>query len=102
MEVAAILLGAVVLAVLDRSDYLSPWILAVVGVHFVPLGRLFRDGGLQVLGVLLVPVALLAVVSGVSGWAAASAVAGGLGGLSMLLAGADSLRRSSSARFGRV
>lgn len=42
IEFAAILIGAAALIVLNNPGYVAAWVLFVVGVHFVPLARLFR------------------------------------------------------------
>ena len=42
MEVAAIILGGPILAHFHRSDLYSNWVGAVVGIHFLPLARLFK------------------------------------------------------------
>ncbi len=94
-EVAASLLGVLVLGRWGLAAYLSPWILFVVAAHFIPMGRLFHDRGLLVLAVALMPVAGAAVVSQATGRAAASAVAGGLGGLFMGATALVSLRRAA-------
>ena len=41
-EVAAIILGGPILAYFHRSDLYPNWVNAVVGIHFLPLGRLFK------------------------------------------------------------
>lgn len=98
VEVAAILLGVLVLGLGGLSAYLSAWILFVVGVHFLPLGRLFGIADLGVVAVLLVMVSVAAMATGVSGAVLPSAVAGGGGGGVMVLAGAVSLWRCRQAR----
>ena len=42
VEVAAILLGGPVLGHFQRADLIPQWIDVVVGVHFLPLGKLFK------------------------------------------------------------
>ncbi len=42
MEVAAIVLGGPILGHFQRSDLVPQWIDAVVGLHFFPLGKLFK------------------------------------------------------------
>lgn len=91
LEVACIALGAVALAIAGQAAYLSPWILLVVGVHFVPLGRVFHLDGLRVCGM---SVSVVAVVAAVVGWAGdllPSALAGAAGGLLMAAFGIHSL-----------
>ena len=96
VEGAAIVAGVVVLGLVDASSYLAAWILFVVGVHFVPLGRLFRLRGLQVAGVGCAVVAAAAVTTAWSGAALPSAVAGAGGGLVMAVCGAVTVLRSGS------
>lgn len=42
VEVAAIILGGPMLAHFHRSDLYSQWVDLVVGIHFLPLGKLFK------------------------------------------------------------
>ncbi len=42
IEVAAIVLGGPVLGHFQRSDLVPQWIDAIVGLHFFPLGKLFK------------------------------------------------------------
>lgn len=93
-EVVLIVLGVAGLDLAGRQEYLAAWVLFVVGVHFVPLGRLFRVHGLTVAGVLLPVVAAAAAVLGVTGHAAPAAVAGTGGLVLMLVVGALALYQS--------
>jgi hypothetical protein len=79
------------LAITGHSDYIAVWILFVVGVHFVPLGRLFRIRSLVVVGVVLIPVSVAAAVIGLVWTVLPSAIAGGIGGLLLVGFGAWSL-----------
>lgn len=99
IEAALILLGVLGLNLTGQQDYLAAWVLFVVGAHFIPLGRLFRIGGLIVAGGLLVAVAGAAVLAGVVGWLAPSVVAGTGGLVVMVVAGVFELGRST--RTGR-
>jgi hypothetical protein len=101
VEVIAIVIGAVVLGVSGRSDYLALWILFVVGIHFVPLGQVFRITSLMVAGVVVTLVAVGAAWAGVSGWARPSADPGAGGGLAMVLFGALVSVASSTAGASR-
>lgn len=94
VEVALIVLGVAGLDLARHPEYLAAWILFVVGVHFVPLGRLFRVPGLTVAGVLLPVVAVAAAVLGATGHAAPAAVAGTGGLVVMLVVGAVALYQS--------
>lgn len=93
VELGCIALGAVALGTTGHAAYLSPWILLVVGVHFLPLGTLFRLDGLRVCGVLVSVVAVVAALVGWAGDLLPSALAGGVGGLVMVAFGIHSLHR---------
>ena len=80
--------------------YTAPWILLVVGVHFVPLGRLFNSVDLLWSGLVLCAVAVAAAVTGAVTAVAPSAVTGGFGGLVLVVTAVTSLRRA--ARHGRA
>jgi hypothetical protein len=71
----AIVVGAAVLAISDEGAYTAAWVLFVVGAHFVPLGRLFRIGSLQLAGVILVVISIVATLIGLIGTALPSAAA---------------------------
>ena len=53
----------------------------MVGVHFIPLGRLFNIGALIWAGLALIPVAAAAAVTGAATGVQPSTVAGAGGGL---------------------
>lgn len=94
IEVAAIAIGAAGLTQAGRPAYTAPWILLVVGVHFVPLGRLFGSADLVWSGLVLSAVAIAAAVTGAVSAVAPSAVTGAFGGLVLVAAAAASLRRA--------
>jgi hypothetical protein len=100
VEVAAIALGAVGLGLGGQPAYTAPWILLVVGVHFVPLGRLFDSVDLLWSGLVLCAVAVAAAVTGAVSAVAPSVVTGGFGGLVLVVTAVTSLRRA--ARNGRA
>jgi hypothetical protein len=93
-EVAAIALGAVGLALAGRPAYTAPWILLVVGVHFVPLGRMFGSVDLLWSGLVLCAVAIASAVTGAVSAVAPSAVTGGFGGLVLVVTAVASLSRA--------
>jgi hypothetical protein len=95
VEVAAIALGAVGLGLAGRPAYAAPWILLVVGVHFLPLGRLVGSVDLLWSGLALCAVAIAAAVTGAVSAVAPSAVTGGFGGLVLVAAAAASLLRAA-------
>jgi hypothetical protein len=94
IEVAACGLGAAALGLAGRSAYIAPWILLVVGVHFVPLGRLFGLSHLMRAGLALSAVAIAGAVTGVVSAVAPSAVTGAFGGLVCVACAAICLRRA--------
>jgi membrane protein implicated in regulation of membrane protease activity len=94
VEVAAIAIGSVALGLTGHPDYTAPWILLVVGVHFVPLGRLFGIADLVWSGLVLSAVAIAAAVTGALSAVAPSAITGAFGGLVLLAAAATSLRKA--------
>lgn len=91
VEGASIVVGAVALTSSGQSAFIAPWVLFVVGVHFLPLSNLFAIRSLAPAGVLLVVVSAIAVVVGLLGTVAPSAVAGGIGGLVLVAFAAASL-----------
>jgi hypothetical protein len=94
VEVAACGLGAAGLGLAGHSAYIAPWILLVVGVHFVPLGRLFGSFDLVWAGFTLSAVAIAGTVTGVVSDVAPSAVTGAFGGLVCIACAAVCLRRT--------
>lgn len=100
VEVAACGLGAATLGLAGYSAYIAPWTLLVVGVHFVPLGRLFGSIDLVWAGFALSVVAIAGAVTRVVSGVAPSAVTGAFGGLVCIACAAVCLRRS--LRHGRA
>jgi len=82
------------LGLAGRPAYTAPWILLVVGVHFVPLGRLFGSANLVWSGLVLAAVAIAAAVTGAVSAVEPSAVTGAFGGLVLVAAAAASLRQA--------
>jgi hypothetical protein len=77
--------GAGLLGAFGQTDYIPPWICAVVGIHFFALVSLLRDRMLIPLGILMCVVAGVATVAGLTDRAAPSTVTGlGAGGLLLL------------------
>lgn len=93
LEVAACALGVAALAVTRQAQYVPAWILLVVGVHFLPLGRLFRIAELYPAGLAASAAAIAAAVTGALTSVAPSAVAGAGGGLACLAAALSCVRR---------
>jgi hypothetical protein len=96
-EFAACGIGAVVVTATGHSAYVAPWILVVVGIHFLPLAQLFGTPELTWGGLALTVVAIAATVTGAITSVAPSAVAGGLGGLTCLAVGAICLVRARTS-----
>jgi hypothetical protein len=74
------------------------WSLLIVGVHFVPLGRLFGSVDLLWAGLVLSAVAIAGTVTGAFSTTTPSAVTGAFGGLVLVAAAAASLRRGRLSR----
>jgi hypothetical protein len=100
IEVAAIAIGVLGLGLAGRPAYTASWILLVVGVHFMPLGRMFGSVDLLWSGLVLSAVAIAAAMTGAVSAVAPSAVTGAFGGLVLVAAAAASLRRA--VRRGRT
>jgi len=96
-EIAACLLGVAVLGAAGESRFLPAWILLVVGLHFLPLARVFRIAELYPAGVAVSLIALAAAIAGAATAVAPSTVAGAGGGLTCLIAAVFCLRRSRTA-----
>lgn len=54
MEVVGILFVSILASRLHRADLAGDWCAMIVGLHFLPLGKIFRAPNLIVLGVLMV------------------------------------------------
>lgn len=59
IEAAAIFVGARSLMWLDAKQFGVIWVIAVVGVHFLPFARAFRRPSYRGLGIVLITLALL-------------------------------------------
>lgn len=81
VEVVLIIGGNLVLAALGHPVYDAAWTLFVVGVHFVPLARIFHGRRLAVTGVVTAVVAVVAGLIGLATDLAPSAAAGVGGGV---------------------
>lgn len=84
VEVALIIGGNLLLAAVGHPAYTAAWTLFVVGVHFVPLARIFHVRGLALTGVATVVVAVAAASLGLASDLAPSASAGAGGGVVFL------------------
>lgn len=81
VEVVLIVGGNLLLAALGHPAYDAAWTLFVVGVHFVPLARIFDARGLALTGVVVAIVAIAAAGLGLVSDLAPSAAAGAGGGV---------------------
>ena len=86
-------IGAVILGALGLADWIPIWICAGVGLHFLPLARIFVDRYLAPLGILILAVAAAALVVGLTTTVSPSTVTGPATGACLLLAGIITLRR---------
>lgn len=93
-QVIAIVAGVALMNITERPQYVPPWVLTAVGVHFLPLARAFRTRVLDVAGWACIAVAALATVSGIAGWLPMTTVAGGGAGLVLLIAAASAYREA--------
>jgi hypothetical protein len=89
-EFASIGIGAAILGATGQPDFIAAWICLVVGVHFVPLDRVFPGIGMAGLGAAVVCVAVAAFIVGASTSTLPSTVAG-LGAGACLLSHAAAL-----------
>ena len=53
LEFGLAALGAIILVIVRRQEFIAPWICLVVGVHFFPLAPLLDNAALYVLAALL-------------------------------------------------
>ncbi len=102
VEVIAIVLGVIALDVTGQPAHLPAWILLIVGIHFIPLARLFLTPGLRLAGVLLIAVAVAAAAAGATGDIQPSAIAGAGGGLVCVACAASCLFRARQRAVGPV
>lgn len=81
VEVVLIAGGNLLLAAVGNAAYQAAWTLFVVGVHSIPLGRVFQARGLVLTGVVVALVAVIAAVVSSASRVAPSATAGAGGGI---------------------
>ena len=102
VEFALIAAGALVLGKSGEPTWIPVWVCTVVGVHFLPLARVFPGLFLVPLGVALLVVALGALVVGLVTTTSPSTVAGPGAGLCLLLAAVAVLEAASVLRGGTL
>ncbi|MBQ1075581.1 hypothetical protein KBX06_20780 [Micromonospora sp. C31] len=83
-EFAAAGLGAVLLALVGRSEFIPVLVCAVVGLHFFPLVPVLRDPVLWLLGAAMCVVALAGLVTALATAVSAGLVVGTGAGLLLL------------------
>lgn len=98
IEVVLIAAGNLLLAAVGHPEYDAAWTLFVVGVHFVPLARIFESPSLALAGAVVAVVAVAAACVGLAGDLAPSAVAGSGGGVVFIGYAAWVLGRGGPAR----
>jgi hypothetical protein len=94
-EVIAIVAGNVALGSAGRPAYVPAWTLLVVGVHFLPLARLFRIPGLSAAGLVLAAAAIGAAAAGAAAGVAPRLIAGVAGGVVCVACAAYCLRQAA-------
>lgn len=92
-EFALLAAGNVVFAAAGLGEWIPVWVCLGVGLHFLPLARVFRETSLNVLGGALVVAAAGALISGLTTAAAPRMVAGTGAGLCLLAWGMVALGR---------
>jgi hypothetical protein len=95
-EVIAIVAGNAALGSAGRPAYIPAWTLLVVGVHFLPLARLFRIPGLTAAGLVLAAAAVGAAAAGAAAGVRPSLVAGVAGGAVCVACAALCLRQAAA------
>lgn len=63
LEIVLIALASSLLSIFPLSQFIAPTTALIVGVHFIPLARLFRVGVYYLTGALLSVIALVALVA---------------------------------------
>lgn len=92
-EFGLIGLGAVILGTTGHADFVAAWICVVVGVHFVPLGRVFPGIGMVTLAAVVTAVGIVAVAVGVTTDLLPSTITGLGAGTCLLVHGGSLLIR---------
>jgi hypothetical protein len=98
VEFFLIAAGALVLGATGGATWTPVWVCAVVGVHFLPLARLFPGLFLVPLAVALVVVAGAALAVGLATETSPSTVAGAGAGMCLLAAAVATLLSASRTR----
>lgn len=96
-EVILIVAGNTVLGLTGRAEYVSCWTYAIMSLHFLPLGRVYRIPALRVTAWVGVVIALSSAVLGATTALSPIAVTGGVGALALVVSGALQLRQARTA-----
>lgn len=91
-EVLAILVGNFALGQWGFGDYIPAWTMAMMGLHFFPLARLYDIRSLRILGITVLIISAVGTVIGLLDWAKPATVCCGLGAMAMLATAAWTLR----------
>ena len=104
VEALALVLGLVVLALSRTLGWSPVWFGILFGLHAVPLGRVLGDPALEVAGLVVVAVSVVAFLVGLTGLVSVAALTGTGAGLTLLVAGIASVvpRSGSRSAGGRV
>lgn len=91
LEFALLAVGNIVLAHTGLAEWIPVWVCAGVGVHFIPMSRIFAEGSLMILGAMMTAVAAAALVVGLTSAVAPSTIAGAGAGVCLLVYAAITL-----------
>lgn len=86
-ELVASFGGAIALGRLGHPEYIIAWIMAIMGIHFVPLSRLYRIPELVATGVLCIAAGAAGAWTGLTGMLHPAVIAGAGGGAVLLVTG---------------
>lgn len=79
--------GAITLGRLGQPDFIIAWIMAIMGIHFLPLSRLYRIPELAATGILCICAGIAGAWTGLLGLLDPAVIAGGGGGTILLATG---------------
>lgn len=89
--------GAFTLGRMGRPEHVIAWVMLIMGIHFIPLARLYRIPELVGAGLLCIALSLSGALTGIFGGLDPAAIAGTGAGVVLLLTGlicAARLRRA--------
>ncbi len=91
VEAVVLVLGLVLLALTRSLGWSPAWVGLVFGLHAVPLGRVLGDRMLEVVGLVVVAVSVVALLVAVTGGVGLATLTGTAGGICLLVAGLGSI-----------